>query len=109
MKKIYLGVAIGERAFIVMESKKMGNTRNLVFMFTLTEVSARVTEEGKMSVIYQARLEKCMTDKKADMSRFVKYLYFRDVNIDTGYSGMQQDTRYPVFTTKEKCLEWLKG
>lgn len=109
MKKIYLGITPGEKAYIVMESKKMGNTKNLVFMFTMTKVSVSVTEEKKLSVIYQARLEKCMTDKKTNMDRFVKYLYFHDVNIDTGYSGMQQDTRYPVFTTKEKCLEWLKG
>lgn len=30
-----------------------------------------------------------------------------NANIDTGYrSGIN---RFPVFTTKEKCLEWIKG
>ena len=42
-----------------------------------------------------------------DVKEFVTYFHFENANIDTGYRGYHNN--YPVFTTKEKCIQWLRG
>lgn len=42
-----------------------------------------------------------------DIKHWVSSFMFENANIDTGYRN--KPNRYPVFTTKEGCLQWLKG
>ncbi len=57
--------------------------------------------------MYYLVKEKIMTGQK-NIKSFIDCFSCENANIDTGYRGMQIDM-YPVFTTKEKCIEWLKG
>lgn len=41
-------------------------------------------------------------------NRYEKFYMFRNSNIDTGHRGIDKQY-YPVFTTKEGCLQWLRG
>ena len=83
MKKVYLLVDIGAELFLVFASKREGYKDNIV-------VKCRVAKAG---------------DK--EIKHWVSSFMFENANIDTGYRN--KPNRYPVFTTKEKCLQWLKG
>lgn len=102
MKKVYLLVDIGTELFLVFASKREGYKQNIVFRAEV--VKATVDKDG---VTYNCEINRCMNDKTVDVNKYVKFYMFRNSNIDTGYRGTDKQY-YPVFTTKEGCLEWLK-
>lgn len=107
MKKMYLSLRPGQKVFIVFASKKTGHHKTIIFESIMDKAIAELTKERKVSVLYQASPIKCVTDRSVNVEKVATF-YFREANIDTGYSGYERDTTYPVFTTKERCLEWLK-
>lgn len=104
MKKQYLLVDIGQNVFLVFGSKKEGYNSNVVFSAVVTEV--RIRNDG---VTYFCELLKCVTDRNENIEKYTKFFMFRNSNIDTGYRGDSWNRCYPVFTTKEGCLEWLRN
>lgn len=102
MKKVYLLVDIGTELFLVFASKREGYTKNIVFRVEV--VKATVDKDG---ITYNCEINRCMNDKTVDVNKYEKFYMFRNSNIDTGHRGIDKQY-YPVFTTKEKCLEWLK-
>lgn len=103
MKKVYLLVDIGTELFLVFASKREGYTKNIVFRAEV--VKATVDKDG---VTYNCEINRCMNDKTVDVNKYVKFYMFRNSNIDTGHRGIDKQY-YPVFTTKEGCLQWLRG
>lgn len=103
MKKVYLIVDIGTELFLVFASKREGCKQNIVFRAEV--VKATIDKNG---VTYNCEINRCMNDKTVDVNKYVKFYMFRNSNIDTGHRGMDKQY-YPVFTTKEGCLQWLKG
>ena len=103
MKKVYLLVDIGTELFLVFASKREGYKQNIVFRAEV--VKATIDKDG---VTYNCEINRCMNDKTVDVNKYVKFYMFRNANIDTGHRGMDKQY-YPVFTTKEGCLKWLKG
>lgn len=103
MKKAYLLVDIGTDVFLVFASKMEGYKNNIVFRAEV--VKATIDKNG---ITYHCEVKKCTTDKGIDIDKTVKFFMFKNANIDTGHRGMDK-TLYPVFTTKEGCIAWLKG
>lgn len=100
MKKVYLQVEPGQIVYLVFASVREGHKGNVV-------IKARVNDAvvSENTIKYRCELIKAMLGN-GDIKSFVKHLYFENANIDTGYRGHHN---YPVFTTKEKCISWLKG
>lgn len=100
MNKIRLQVEVGQEVFLVFASKKEKYQKNVVLLCKVSE--ARITEED---TTYTAIPLQCVNDSKVDVKNYAN-LWFRNANIDTGYRG--HSFVYPVFTTKQKCISWLK-
>ena len=103
MKKVYLPIDIGSVVYLVYASKREGYTKNIVFRAEV--VKATVDKNG---VTYNCEINRCMNDRMVDIDKYAKFYMFRNANIDTGHRGTDKQY-YPVFTTKERCLQWLKG
>lgn len=102
MTKKYFSVDIGDTVFLVMEAKRNGKAQNCVLAMTVDHIY--INESG---VTYTGKTVKVVTGADRDLSKYVRYLCFKDDNIDTGFTTVKYI--YPVFTTKEKCIRWLKG
>lgn len=103
MKKVYLLVDIGSEIFLVFASKKEGYKDNVVVKCRVAKATVYEKE-----IIYSCEPIKVVTkagDK--EIKHWVSSFMFKNANIDTGYRN--KPNRYPVFTTKEECLQWLKG
>ena len=100
MKKVYLQVDPGQTVFLVFASVRGGYNKNIVIKGTVEGATVTARE-----MRYKCKLEKVVLGDE-NVKEFVTYLYFENANIDTGYRGRYD---YPVFTTKEKCIQWLKG
>lgn len=102
MKKIYLQVEPKQEVFLVFSSKRENYKNDIVIKCKVTKATVYTNE-----TIYSCEPIKIVTKTKEDLKKYVSSLLFANANIDTGLrSGFN---RYPVFTTKEKCLEWLKN
>lgn len=101
MKKVYLQVDPGQTVFLVFASVREGYNKNVV-------IKARVNDAvvSENTIKYRCELIRVVLGD-GDVKGFVKHLYFENANIDTGYRGY--NNMYPVFTTREKCISWLKG
>lgn len=100
-KKVF-EVRTRAKSFVVFASKREGYKDNVVLRCNVRECSIR-----KNTTVYYLTKEKVVLGKR-DIKPFIDCFSCENANIDTGYRGMQTDI-YPVFTTKEKCIEWLKG
>lgn len=98
--KRYLRLEPEQKVFVVFASKREGYKENIVLRCNVRECSIR-----KNTVIYYLTKEKVVLGKR-DIKPFIDCFSCENANIDTGYRGMQTDI-YPVFTTKEKCIEWI--
>lgn len=102
LTKVYLSAPVGSFVYMVFTSKREGHKDNVVIKCRVKEVHIL-----QHNIIYSCEPVKFMTKTKEDLKNYVSSFMFETANIDTGYrSGFN---RYPVFTTKEKCLEWIKG
>lgn len=104
MKKQYLLVDVGQGVFLVFASKREGHKKNVIFRAEVVKVNI-----DKNGITYMCELKRCMNDKTENVEEYTKFFLFRNANIDTGYRGLSHERYYPVFTTKEGCLEWLRG
>lgn len=102
MVKRYLELEPEQTVFVVFASKREGYKDNVVIRCNVRECSVR-----KNTTVYYLVKEKVMTGQK-NVKSFIDCFSCENANIDTGYRGMQAG-KYPVFTTKEKCIEWLRG
>lgn len=102
MKKVYLQVEPEQEVFLVFASKREGYKNDVIIKGKVTKATVYSNE-----TLYTFEPIKIVTKTKEDLKKYVSSFLFANANIDTGLrSGFN---RYPVFTTKEKCLEWLKN
>ena len=104
LTKRYLNIEPEQKVFLVFASKKEGYKDNIVCRCRV--ISATVYSDR---TIYNLKLEKIVlgSEKESDIKNWVQTFMCENANIDTGYRV--NPNRYPVFTTKEKCIEWLKS
>lgn len=95
----------GQEVFIVFSSKREGYKENIVFQAVIDYVG--ITKETK-EPLYTAKILKCVTNKKENIDSYTVYMHFRNANVNTGYRGLNS-VYYPVFTSKEECIKWLKN
>lgn len=101
VKKAYLELEPEQKVFLVYKSKREGNKENVIIRCNVFECIIR-----KNKILYFLDKERVVLGKDNLSETKIRFLC-SNANIDTGYRGLQIDI-YPVFTTKEKCLEWLK-
>lgn len=101
VKKAYLELEPEQTVFVVFASKREGYMDNIVIRCKVKECIVRSN-----TTLYCLSKEKIVTGQK-NLNTFIDNFMCENANIDTGYRGLQID-KYPVFTTKEKCIEWLK-
>lgn len=102
VKKVYLELEPEQKVFLVYKSKKEGNKENIIIRCNVFECLVR-----KNKILYFLDKERVVLGKD-NLSETKTRFLCSNANIDTGYRGLQID-KYPVFTTKEKCIEWLKN
>lgn len=100
--KKYFTVDIGDTVFIVIGAKRESAKENCVIQMVVDHIY--INENG---TTYTGKTVKVVVGKEKDVSKYVNYFCFKDDNIDTGYHTVKY--LFPVFTTKEKCIKWLKG
>lgn len=103
LTKRYLSIEPEQKVFLVFASKKEGYNADVVCRCKVK--SATVYSDA---TIYNLKVEKIVLGKEQDkdVKRWVQTFMCENSNIDTGHR--RSPNRYPVFTTKEKCIEWLK-
>lgn len=104
LKKVYLLIEIGSIVYLVFTSKREGAKDNVIIKCRVEK--ATVYEN---STIYTAKPIKIVSKagRKEDLKQWVPSFLFENANINTGHR--RSPNRYPVFTTKEGCIKWLKG
>lgn len=103
MKKVYLPVEVGSFVFLVFASKRERYTDDVVVK---CKVDKATVYEDK--IIYSCKPIKVVTKAgNKEIDKWVSSFMFENANIDTGFR--RGPNRYPVFTTKEGCIKWLKG
>ena len=101
VKRIYLNVDIGQEVYLIFASKREKYDNDIVIKCKVTKAIVYQTE-----TVYCCEPIKFMTKTKEDLKNYVSSFMFENANLNTGYrSGFN---RYPVFTTKEDCINWLK-
>lgn len=101
MVKRYLQLEPEQKVFLVFASKREGYKDNIVISCNVREATIR-----KETTIYVLESKKVVTKNLS--GNVAETFLCTNAQVDTGYRGLQMDL-YPVFTTKEKCLEWLKA
>jgi hypothetical protein len=90
--------------YLVLCAKKQGAKKNIVFKGRVEMVT--ITVEG---IRYHFYALKCTTDKetneKLQNGQVVNHYRFGNSTINNGYKTFDL---YSVFTTKEKCVKWLR-
>lgn len=103
MTKRYLVIEPEQIVFLVFASKREGYTNNIV-----VKCKCEKAVVYKNSTIYCFEPIKVVTKAgNKEIENLVTTFMCENANIDTGYR--RKPNRYPVFTTKEKCIEWLNG
>lgn len=103
MHKTYLLIEPEQVVYLVFASKREGYQNDVVI-----KCKCKKAEVYKETTIYCFEPIKVVTkygDK--ELKHWVNTFMCRNSDIDTG--ARSGANRYPVFTTKEKCIEWLKG
>ena len=100
MKRTYLSAEVGQEIFLVFASIREKYNNNVVLKCVVDHVV--INENGTH---YYCKPIKVVTDKKDDIERYKRFFQFQNSNIDT---GLRNGDLYPVFTTKEGCIKWLK-
>lgn len=102
MKRIYLNVDIGQEVYLIFASKREKYDNDIVVKCKVTKAIVYEKE-----TVYCCEPIKFMTKTKEDLKNYCSSFMFENANLNTGYrSGFN---RYPVFTTKEDCINWLKN
>lgn len=100
--KKYLQLDVDDTVFLVVKAKRKGAEENCVLCLKVDHIV--INENG---TIYTCKVAKVAVGKEKSTGKYLPYYSFQNDNIDTGYGTTRY--RYPVFTTKERCIKWLKG
>lgn len=100
---VYLALKPDEEVFLVFASKREGYTDNIVCKCKVRNITVYNDKN-----IYSMDLIKvvCGSDKTKDVTKWVTTFMCENENINTGIRF--KPNRYPVFTEKEVCKQWLK-
>ena len=103
MHKAYLMLEPEQIVFLVFASKREGYKNNVVVKCKCEKATVY-----KDSTIYHFKPIKIVT-KEGDkqIENWGTSFMWENANIKTGHRN--KPNRYPVFTTKEGCVQWLKG
>ena len=97
VRQTYLALEPEQKVYLVYQSKREHNKPNIIVLCSVKECIVRKNE-----TLYVLEAIKYLSKTKTKQT----LLNCKGANINTGYRGMQTDC-YPVFTTKERALEWL--
>lgn len=98
---------VGQKVYVVMVDKFHGGNKNLVFAAKVDEIVINKPLKEKLTIKYYLYLEKCVVGGVQDMNTVNRYCYVHNERIDNGNRGYGLE--YPVFTTKERCIAWLRS
>ena len=101
LHKCYLRLEPNQECFMVYCSEKEGNSKTIIVKCSVRECIVRSNETLYILVPVH------VVSRRKDFNMERNYIC-KNSTIDTGIRDKQKDI-YPVFTTKEKCMEWLKG
>lgn len=104
----YLSVIPKQEVYMVFASKKEGYTDNVIFRAKVTSCNITLDNRDRETIIYTAKILQCVTNKELDLSSYIQHFCFHNSNVNTGMRIVGSTNCYPVFTEKEKCLQWLK-
>ena len=104
LRKVYLSIDIGSIVYLVFASKREGYKDNVILKCVVH--NAIVSKDDIVYIVKPGKVVSKAGDK--NIQKWVSSFCFKNANIDTGHRGMDKQY-YPVFTTKEGCLQWLKG
>lgn len=104
LTKRYLSIEPEQKVFLVFASVREGYNADVVCRCNVER--ATIYSD---TTIYNLKVEKVVLGKEQDkdVKRWVQMFMCENSNIDTGLR--RSPNRYPVFTTKEKCIQWLKN
>lgn len=100
LRNILLGT--GEKVFLMAASKKEGYNKNVVFECEVTKII--ITDNAP---VYYCKALQCVLGKE-NLKKWVNVYSFMNCNINTGYRNKHDYSQTIVFTSKEKCIEWIK-
>lgn len=103
MIKRYLHANINDIVYLVFKSKREGHESNVVLKCKVDTI----TINNKEQTLYMCQPICNVADKTDDMSKYKKFFMACNSSIDTGLRIAHEGV-YPIFTTKERCVEWLK-
>lgn len=103
LRKVYLFIDIGSIVYLVFTSKREGAKDNVVVKCKVDHA----TVYGNHTIYCCEPIKVVTKAGDKEIKNWVASFMFENANIDTGHR--RSPNRYPVFTTKEKCLQWLKG
>lgn len=106
MNKTYLHVKPNDTIFCVFASVREGYDKNVVLMCKVQQAQVYVDYTEYIAVPVKVVVG-AEGDKKQEAKKYI-HIHFRGANIDTGYRN-KNSYCYPVFTTKERCIKWLRG
>lgn len=93
---------IGEQVYLVFCAKRTGAKKNIVILCSVSKIVIQ-----KNSITYDLTPVKIVTDKKESLDKYITYFWADNNDINKGTRS--STFVYPIFTDKQKCIEWLKG
>lgn len=100
MKMVPLYVEPEQTVYLVLCAKRAGEKENIVFRAKVTYITI-----NRYGTTYHCRADKVVVGTDKNIDNCVNGYSFLGANVDTGFGT----GGYAVFTTKEKCISWLKG
>lgn len=101
--KDYHLLEIGTKIYLVFSSKRAGNKEDIVMMCQVEAIHIQTN-----AIYYTCRFIKFVVGKY-EIEKQIKRFYFANYSIDPETITPALFTNiYVVFTSKEKCKDWLK-
>jgi len=98
VKHIHLALEPKQEVYLIYQSKREHNKPNIIVLCSVKECIVRSNE-----TLYVLETKQVLTKNKPPKGKFFNC---KGANINTGYRDVQIDC-FPVFTSKERALEWL--
>ena len=106
---LYISPEIGEKVYLVFCSKNHGEhgaNCDVVIGCIIEQIMIRY-DKNKNSIVTEYKcIPKRIIIGKGDLEQYCESFYFTSATCDTGHKDFYH---YPVFTTKENCIRYLKG
>ena len=97
---------IGDNVYLVFCSKRRGAKKDIVIGCVIKRITIHYNEYKDIIIVEYLCESKKMITKGEKLENYLSNFYFTNATCDT---GMKDFGYYPVFTTKEKCMNYLKG